>query len=167
MNTISLNFQHPSRRKTAVSTKREAREFCLQFLYHFQLPAFTEQKKELDTVEIFERLQEFKQTLNIELHPEAQAYVATLVKGILKHHQELEDILVKYLKNWKLSRISKIEHTIFIMAIFELKYHEEVPGKVVINEAIELGKKYSTKESASFLNGILDGIFKQELKRNE
>lgn len=150
-----------------MSTKREAREFCLQFLYHFQLPAFQDQKLEADSTEIFSRMQEFKQTLGIELNSEAQAYVATLVKGILKEHKNIEEILVKYLKNWKLSRISKIEHTIFIMAIYELKFHPEVPGKVVINEALELGKKYSTKESAGFLNGILDSIFKQELKRNE
>ncbi len=149
------------------TNKREAREFCLQFLYHFQLAAFQEQKKTFDTSELFDRIQEFKQTLNLELHGEAQAYVTTLVKGILKHHLELEEILVKYLKNWKLSRISKIEHTIFILAIYELKFHPEVPGKVVINEAIELGKKYSTKESAGFLNGILDSVFKQELGRNE
>lgn len=150
-----------------MSIKHEAREFCLQFLYHFQLPAFKEQKKEIDTTEIFQRVLEFKQTLGIELKPEAQAYVSTLVNGILKNHVELEEILVKYLKNWKLSRISKIEHTIFILAIYELKYQTEVPGKVVINEAIELGKKYSTKESAGFLNGILDNVFKQELNRNE
>jgi transcription antitermination protein NusB len=150
-----------------VNTKREAREFCLQFLYHFQLPVFKDLKKETDSVEIFGRLQEFKETLGIELSSENQAYVATLIKGILKEHADLEDILVKYLKNWKLSRISKIEHTIFTMAIFELKNHPEIPGKVVINEAIELGKKYSTKESAGFINGILDSIFKQEFKRNE
>lgn len=150
-----------------MNIKREAREFCLQFLYHFQLPAFQELKKNPDTTEIFQRVQEFKQTLSIELNPEGQAYVATLVKGILQHHEELEGILVKYLKNWKLSRISKIEHTILIMGIFELKFHPEVPGKVVINEAIELGKKYSTKESAGFINGILDNVFKQELNRNE
>ena len=90
-----------------------------------------------------------------------------MVKGILNHQDEIEEILTKYLKNWKLSRISKIEHTILIMAIYELKFRPEVPGKVVINEAIELGKKYSTKESNNFLNGILDAVFKQELKRNE
>lgn len=150
-----------------MNIKREAREFCLQFLYHFQLPVFKELKKGNDSVEIFERLQEFKQTLGIELPAESQVYVATMVKGILKNHEEVEEILVKYLKNWKLSRISKIEHTIFIMSIYELKFHPETPGKVVINEAIELGKKYSTKESASFLNGILDNVFKQELNRNE
>lgn len=150
-----------------MSTKREAREFSLQFLYHFQLPAFQELKNKQDTSELFERIQEFKQTLGIELSSESQAYVTNIVKGILKTHVELEEILVKYLKNWKLSRISKIEHTIFILAIYELKYQLDVPGKVVINEAIELGKKYSTKESAGFLNGILDSIYKQELKRHE
>lgn len=150
-----------------MSTKREAREFCLQFLYHFQLPAFQDLKKGNDSVEIFSRLQEFKQTLGIELTSEGQAYVATLVKGIMKEHVGVEEILVKYLKNWKLARISKIEHTILMMSAYELKFHPEVPGKVVINEAIELGKKYSTKESAGFINGILDSIFKQELNRNE
>lgn len=166
MSSTNLKRQNKIRIKV-VNTKREAREFCLQFLYHFQLPAFQEQKKELDSVEIFNRVQEFKQTLSLELTADAQAFVATMVKGILQHHQELEEILVKYLKNWKLSRISKIEHTILIMGIQELKYHPEVPGKVVINEAIELGKKYSTKESAAFINGILDNVFKQELNRNE
>jgi transcription antitermination protein NusB len=150
-----------------VSTKREAREFCLQFLYHFQLPAFQELKKDTETSDIFARLQEFKNTLGIDLAPEALATVTTMVKGILKNHEDLEEILVKYLKNWKLSRISKIEHTIFMLSIYELKYMPEIPGKVVINEAIELGKKYSTKESAGFLNGILDNVFKQELKRDE
>ena len=150
-----------------MSTKREAREFCLQFLYHFQLPAFIELKKEMNSIDIFTRMQEFKQTLGIELTSEGQAYVATIVKGILEKQADVEEILVKHLKNWKLSRVSKIEHTIFMMAIYELKYHQEVPGKVVINEAIELGKKYSTQESSGFLNGILDSIYKQELKRND
>lgn len=121
----------------------------------------------MESTELFARIQEFKETLGIELSSESQAYVTMMVNGILKNHVELEEILVKYLKNWKLSRISKIEHTIFIMAVYELKYHPEVPGKVVINEAIELGKKYSTKESSGFINGILDSIFKQELKRHE
>ncbi len=150
-----------------MSTKTEAREFCLQFLYHFQLPVYQDLKKSLETSTIFERIQDFKETLNKELNSEGQAYVASTVKGILKTHEELESILVKYLKNWKLSRISKIEHTIFMLAIYELKFTPEVPAKVVINEAIELGKKYSTKESASFLNGILDSVMKQELGRNE
>lgn len=150
-----------------MNTNHEAREFCLQFLYHYQLPVFQDLKANVDTAEIFNRIQEFKETLGSELSGQAQAYVTTLVKGITKESTELDEILVKYLKNWKLSRISKIEHTILILGIYELKAHPEIPGKVVINEAIELGKKYSTKESASFINGILDNVMKQELGRNE
>lgn len=150
-----------------MNTKHDAREFSLQFLYHLQLPAFEEMKKRQDSVEMFERLQDFKTTLGVELHSDAQAYVISLVNGVLKNQSELEEILTRYLKNWKLSRISKIEHTILLMGIYELKYNLNVPGKVAINEAIELGKKYSSKESASFINGILDSVFKQELKRNE
>jgi len=151
-----------------VSSKRESREFLLQFLYHFQLPAFQGDKKafsnEVDSVEIFARMQEFKQTLDINLETEDQAYVATIVKGIFKHYPHIEDTITKYLKNWKLSRVSKIEHTILVVATYELLYHPEVSGKLVINEAIELGKKYSTKDSSSFINGILDSVFKQEEK---
>lgn len=150
-----------------MNTNHEAREFCLQFLYHYQLPVFQDLKANVDTAEIFNRIQEFKETLGTTLRPEAQAYVTTLVKGITKESTALDEILVKYLKNWKLSRISKIEHTILILGIYELKAHPEIPGKVVINEAIELGKKYSTKESASFINGILDNVMKQEFNRNE
>ena len=150
-----------------MSTKSEAREFCLQFLYHFQLPFFSPEKKSLETAELFERIQEFKVTLGKELDSAGQAYVAATTRGILTHHEEVEAILVKYLKNWKLSRISKIEHTIFILSIYELKYTPDIPAKVVINEAIELGKKYSTKESSSFINGILDSVMKQELSRHE
>lgn len=150
-----------------MSTKRESREFLLQFLYHFQLPAFQQEKESFtgtDSVEIFERMQEFKQTLDIDLTTEQQAQVATIVKGIFKNYTQLEEVLVKYLKNWKLSRLSKIEHTILIMSIYELMYQPETSGKLVINEAIELGKKYSTKDSSGFINGILDSVYKQETK---
>lgn len=150
-----------------MSTKSEAREFCLQFLYHFQLPVFEDLKTNLETADLFERIQEFKVTLGKVLDAEGQAYVTSTAKGILTNYKDLEEILVKYLKNWKLSRISKIEHTIFMLAIYELKYTQDVPAKVVINEAIELGKKYSTKESSSFINGILDSVMKQELNRHE
>ncbi len=111
-------------------------------------------------------MQEFKQTLDIELSTDQQAYVATIVKGIFKNYPQLEETLVKYLKNWKLARLSKIEHTILIMSIYELVFHPEMSGKLVINEAIELGKKYSTKDSSGFINGILDSVYKQEVKQS-
>jgi len=145
-----------------LNTRREAREFCLQFLYHFQLPAFQDQKKTTaaDSVELFERMTAFRETLNITMASQEQAWVATMVKGILGHADELEELVTAHLKNWKLNRLSRIEHTLLVQAAYELKYQKETPFRVVINEAIELGKKYSTKESGQFLNGVLDSIAK-------
>lgn len=151
-----------------MSTKREAREFCLQFLYHLQLPVFNDLKKENNSKELAKRINEFKETLETELSSDAQQFVDEHIERIIHNYDSLEEVLVKYLKkSWKLSRISRIEHTIFILAIYELKFLKELSGKVIINEAIELGKKYSTKESGSFINGILDNIYKSEFPRNE
>lgn len=148
-----------------MSTRREAREFCLQFLYHFQLPVFDDLKKSLgtnnDTTDLFARVMTFRETLGVDLPSNEQAWVHSMAKGILEHVQELETLVVQHLKNWKLQRLSRIEHTLLIMAAYELKFQPETPFKVVINEAIELAKKYSTKESGPFINGVLDGIAKQ------
>lgn len=146
-----------------MNTRREAREFCLQFLYHFQLAAFQDQKKIVatDSVELFERMTTFRETLNISMETKEQAWVATIVKGLLTHTDEIEELVGKHLKNWKLQRLSRIEHTLLVMAVYELKFQKETPFKVVINEAIELAKKYSTKEAGPFLNGVLDSISKE------
>ena len=145
-----------------MNTRRETREFCLQFLYHFQLPAFQDQKLALasDGNELFERMSAFRETLNLTLPSHEQAWVAHMVKGILTHADQLEELIQQHLKNWKLARLSRIEHTLLVMAAYELKYQKDTPFKVAINEAIELGKKYSTKESGQFLNGVLDQIAK-------
>ncbi|MCE3013669.1 MAG: transcription antitermination factor NusB [Proteobacteria bacterium] len=146
-----------------MNTRRETREFCLQFLYHFQLPIFNESKKILakDSVELFDQLTTFRETLGVTMSSQEQVWVSSIAKGLLGHIDELEALAQKHLKNWKLQRLSRIEHTLLLMAAYELKYTPETPYKVVINEAIELAKKYSTKESGDFLNGVLDAIHRE------
>jgi transcription antitermination factor NusB len=145
----------------------KAREFCLQFLYHFQLPVFEPERKltskEFDSVEIFSRMESFKNTLNIEIDSAEQAYLATIIKGLFMNFDEIEALITKYAKNWKISRISKIEHTLLLMSVYELKYHPEISFKLVMNEAIDLAKKYSSVDAGSFVNGILDSIYKNEI----
>ncbi len=146
-----------------MNTRRETREFCLQFLYHFQLPIFNESKKILasDSVELFDQLTTFRETLGVNMSSQEQIWVSSIAKGLLGHIDELEALAQKHLKNWKLQRLSRIEHTLLLMAAYELKHTPETPYKVVINEAIELAKKYSTKESGDFLNGVLDAIHRE------
>lgn len=81
-----------------------------------------------------------------------------LVLGVLEHCDELDRLIEKYSENWRLDRINIIERNILRMALFELLYCGEIPPKVSINEAIDLGKRYGSDDSGSFINGILDRI---------
>ena len=72
-----------------------------------------------------------------------------------KHNKEIDDVIQKYAKNWDLGRLVKMDKDILRIAISELLYIKDTPVKVAVDEALELSKKYSTDESASFINGIL------------
>jgi len=85
-------------------------------------------------------------------------FLRRLVLGVLEHRQEFDRLIEKYSENWHLDRINIIERNILRMALFELLYCEEIPPKVTLNEAIDLGKRYGSEDSGGFINGILDRI---------
>lgn len=82
-------------------------------------------------------------------------YAKELFEGVSLHKEEIDTIIEKFLKGWKLNRIARINISILRLAIYEMDYVENVPENVAINEAVELAKKYSGKDDASFINGIL------------
>lgn len=88
-------------------------------------------------------------------------YIDKTIEGVLKNENEIEKSIEKNLKNWKLNRISKVNLTILKIAVYEMKFVEDVPEKVAINEALDLAKKYSDEKSIPFINGVLDNIFKE------
>ena len=88
-----------------------------------------------------------------------------LVLGVLEHCQEIDRLIEKYSENWRLVRMNIVDRTILRMAIFELLYCEEIPPKVTLNEAIELGKRYGSEDSGSFINGILDRIQNEAVQK--
>ena len=91
----------------------------------------------------------------------AQEYIKDAVLGIEKNKEEIVNHIEKNLKaDWKIERISKIDLAILKLAIYEIKY-KELPFKVVINEAVELAKKYGEDTSKNFINGILASIIKE------
>ena len=89
---------------------------------------------------------------------EADEFLKRLVLGVLEHCQEFDLLIEQYSENWRLDRINMVDRNILRMALFELLYCEEIPPKVTINEAIDLGKRYGSEDSGSFINGILDRI---------
>ena len=88
-------------------------------------------------------------------------YIEDAVKGIDKNKEDIVEKIEKNLKkDWKIERISKVDLAILKLAIYEIKY-KEIPFKVVINEAVELAKKYGEDNSKNFVNGILASIVKE------
>ena len=91
----------------------------------------------------------------------AKEYIKESVKGIEKNKQNILELIEKNLKSdWKIERISKIDIAILKLAIYELEY-TEIPFKVVINEAVEIAKKYGEDTSKNFVNGILASVVKE------
>lgn len=87
-------------------------------------------------------------------------YIKSTLNGIEEKKEVLDDLIKQNLQKWSLDRISKINLAILRLGVFEMKFVEDVPDKVAINEALELTRKYSDEKSVSFINGVLDKILK-------
>ena len=93
---------------------------------------------------------------------EPDEYIKTVFWGVFDNLQKIDEIISKNAVGWSINRISKTSLAILRLALFEMKFMEDIPISVSINEAVELAKKYATKEDASFINGILATVSKSE-----
>jgi len=91
--------------------------------------------------------------------PNTQKFANELFEGAVKEAKELDELIGKHAENWRIERLAAIDRAILRLAIYELR-KPETPAKVVLNEAIEMAKKFSGDESAPFINGILDAVRK-------
>ena len=88
----------------------------------------------------------------------AYPFFNKLVTGVLGAIEEIDETIERFSSNWKISRMSCVDRNILRIAVYELLHCKEIPPKVSINEAIDVGKKFGTEESSAFINGILDSI---------
>ena len=93
-----------------------------------------------------------------ETDEETVEFALALVRGVALEREEVDSRISGVAQNWDISRMAVIDRNVLRMATYELLFREEIPPKVSINEAIELGKRYSTANSGAFINGILDKI---------
>ncbi|HHY23990.1 MAG TPA: transcription antitermination factor NusB [Clostridiaceae bacterium] len=94
-------------------------------------------------------------------------YIRDIVDGVFNNIEEIDLLIEKHAIGWKLNRISKVDLSILRVGIYEILYRKDIPYNVSINEAVEMAKKYSTKEAGSFINGILSKIPKFEASSPE
>lgn len=89
-------------------------------------------------------------------------FVLKCINGVLDNQDEISNLANKYMKDWNIDRLSKVDKAILSLGIYELKY-EDTPSIVAINEAVELSKKYSDLKVTKLINAVLDSIFKEEI----
>lgn len=95
------------------------------------------------------------------LRPEVRHFAELLVYGVSENLERIDREIKSYSTNWALDRMARVDLAILRLAAFELIYCPDVPLNVVINEAIELGKRFGTEETAAFINGVLDHLAQQ------
>lgn len=129
--------------------RRKARESTLQIL--FQL--------EFDNSEPEKTIKQYwKHRVDSE---QIREYSSWLVKGIISHLEDIDRIIQSVSEHWRLSRMALVDRNILRMAVFELLFEESIAPAIIINEAIEIAKKYSNEEAAVFVNGVLDAVRKK------
>ena len=131
-----------------MSKRRQAREYALQILYQI----------EQSGLELNDVIPLFWNDLHVE--PEIREFAERLVKGVCERRDEIDKKLAAHSEHWKLDRMTRIDKSLLRLAVFEMFWCEDIPEKVTINEAVDLGKIYGTEDSGAFINGILDALLK-------
>lgn len=132
-----------------MSKRRHARESALQILFQFEFDG-----SRLDAV-----IEKFLAVRKAD--EKEREYCRYLVRGVTGHREEIDAEIQSLSKNWKISRMGLIDRNILRLAAFELMYAGDLAAAIVINEAVEIAKKFGGEGSANFINGVLDGLTKR------
>lgn len=136
-------------------TRRKAREMALQVLFQKEFVATANTK---DLLDLFQH--------HFSLGDDLVEYSNTLVSQVVQHEAAIDQMLEKYSTNWNVKRFALVDLNILRIAICELLFIKDdpPPPKSVVDEAIEIAKRYSSQEAPGFINGLLDQILHKELK---
>jgi len=137
--------------------RRKAREYVLQFLFQSEFGNNPPQAEDVKN-----NLKQF--WADKEKDPEVIKFASEIIEGTIPLMVEIDAVINKAAEHWALGRMAAVDRNILRSAVYELLYRKDIPSAVTINEAIEIAKKYSTTESAAFINGILDKIAKKVKK---
>jgi len=130
-------------------TRRSGRAYALQLLYARDGDPATD---------VAGAAASWAEAFELELDPTAQAFARELVAAASEHAVQIDALIGAASKNWRIDRMSRVDRNILRLGACELVAFRDVPVKVVINEAVELAKRFGTAESSAFVNGVLDRI---------
>jgi N utilization substance protein B len=132
-----------------MGARRKARELALQMLFQYDMSGNPPDQ----ILETFEELQKSK--------PNTREFATKIFRGTVDHVAAIDEMIQIQAENWRLSRMSTVDRNIIRMSVYEFLHETDTPKLVIIDEAIEIAKKYGAQKSGQFINGILDGILKR------
>ena len=132
-----------------MGARRKARELALQMLFQYDMSGNQPDM----IIATFEELQKSK--------PNTREFATKIFHGTVQHVPEIDEMIQNQAENWRLSRMAAVDRNIIRMSVYEFLHEDDTPKLVIIDEAIEIAKKYGTQKSSQFINGILDGILKR------
>ena len=133
----------------SAGVRRSGRAYALQLLYARDGDASTD---------LGVAAKRWAADFDLEIEAAAQAFARDLVNGAVERAPEIDELITSASKNWRIDRMSRVDRNILRLGACELLAFHDVPVKVVINEAVELAKRFGTAESSAFVNGVLDRI---------
>lgn len=135
-----------------MSNRHLARTIAMQTLYEWDFNG-------KQGVDLEEQLQRNIGALNPQF--DDSEFAQNIVKNVLSRMEEIDQLITQYATDWPLDQITIVDRNILRIGIYELKFNDEIPSKVAINEAIEIAKKFGGESSGRFVNGVLGAIYKQ------
>ena len=128
--------------------RRKSRELALQALFAL----------DLNKTDFRPQMDDFLEQHGEDLSGSTRLFFQTLVDGVFENRKQIDTLLDQWAKNWKISRMPAVDRNIMRIAVFEMLHLSDIPSSVSINEAVEIGKKFGTRDSGPFINGVLDRI---------
>jgi N utilization substance protein B len=129
-----------------MGTRRQARELAMQALFYMDMQKDASEEMLKDFCDCFCPSKK------------SRPFLIRLVTGVLGTKGRIDALVERFSQNWKISRMSCVDRNVMRIAVYEMLYCDDIPPKVSINEAIDIGKKFGTQESGAFINGIMDSI---------
>ncbi len=133
-----------------MGTRRRGRELALQMLYQHELAG-------TDPELIFAEFEELKQA-----PPAAGEFAVRLVRGVVGRLAELDRLIEAQADHWRLERMATVDRNVLRFALYELIFEPDTPAAVVIDEAVEIAKRFGSEKSGQFVNGVLDGYLHRD-----
>ena len=151
-------------RNQAMGKRRRAREMAMQMLYQHELGGSTLRDvfASFDLSGYQESEEGGSGERHLKLAEDSFQYARKLVEGTVGHGEEIDGVIRQHAENWRLERMPTIDRNILRVAVYEMLYEKNVPRVVIVDEAIELAKKFGAENSGRFVNGLLDGILQSQ-----